>query len=206
MMQDTRYQSPRFSKYAEQHVQQVDPIGVVKIDDIDRLSHLAWVLLHLVRIGVSLNKEGWCLGATTPTDTNITVKGIKRARSSLMMRPWHAVRGYLHRKWFHDAGCDAVGVSHRLFRRWLQAARKVKGTILIEEAYMVAVEEVIHVAQTRQSAYEAWTQLHGELSPVDFFSLHLRNIIVPESPWNTQESPSVSSRTPKRQRRRQKNR
>lgn len=174
------------------------------IGSISRLAHLAWVLMQLVRISVVLRQDGWCLGATTPAETVISVAGLSRARVRLSVRPWLSLRGFIHAKWFHDAGCEAVGISFRLFRKWIETARHVRGGVLLEEAYAEAVEE-IHVAkQAERSAYEAWSQLHGEVSAEDIVMLHILRVITPESPWNTKESPSRSSRTPNRVLRRKK--
>lgn len=169
-----------------------------------RLSHLAWVLTELIRIGVRLNRDGWCLGATRPAETVISVSGINRARARWCTRPLQSLRGYIHARWFHDAGCEAVGISLRMLRKWIKSARLVRGGVLLEEAYVAAVEEILRVRQSEHSAYEAWSQVHGDISAEDIVMLHVMGVITPESPWNTKESPSRSSRTPNRVLRRKK--
>lgn len=121
-----------------------------------RAAELAWVLLSLLGVGITLRANGWCTGLLSARDLCVTQHGVGRTpvRSGAQVRT-NLRRARRHLAEGHDTSCEMLGVP-------LPTLRKVITTWGESRAhpYVVSlVDEILAELQTlllRSS--KAWSE------------------------------------------------
>lgn len=162
---------------------------VVRITQLRRLSHLAWVLIEIVEISELVREQERCVGDLGVSHLLIREGKLCRARSGVVLSLRDRCAQFFHERGRHDAGCDLLGVSHRTLRAVANGARGVKARVLLEEAIEEGIEDCVQLRAERQIALASWERLHGPVRNAELVRACIERVIQPMPPPNDMSPP-----------------
>lgn len=166
----------------------------VRITQLRRLSHLAWVVLEIIEIAELVRQRERCLGDVRAAHLVIRDGTLHRARDGVLLRLRDRCAVTLHERGRHDPGCELLGVSHRALRNIVNGARGVGARVLLDEAIEAGIEDCIHLRAQRQIALASWERLHGPVRNAEFVRACIERVIEPVTPPNDVSPPRKHSR------------